>query len=633
MKNHLSHIILLLKRISLVYIAFIISRLLFLIFNYSYFSDNSFLEFLNIFAVGSFFDGISIIAFNFIFIVLHLIPFNFRNKNWYQKTLLAIFVIVNSIIILSNFTDIEYFKFTNKRTTFDVFSLMFLGDDMSVLLPQFIKDFWFLIVLWVATISLTVWLYPKQKVFKNTEYSLKGFIYNSIITIMIVSAFIFIARGTGLRPIGIANAARYTKSDNIPLLLNTPFTILKTINKKDLKEVHIYNETELKTIFNPIKQYKTDSVFRNMNVVIIILESFGKDYTGYYNKQEYTPFLDSLITQSLSFKNSYANGKKSMEAVPAIISSLPALTDNPYILSQYSTDNTFGIAEVLKSKGYYTSFFHGGSNGTMGFDNYALANGFDEYIGKNEYPNKDDYDGTWGIYDEAFLQFFAKKLDESEKPFLSAVFTLSSHHPYNIPEKYKDKFKEGSLPIHRSIAYADYSLKKFFETAKTMDWFDNTLFILSADHTSYTESAFYGNKIGMYNIPILYYAPDKIAPKESNRVTQQIDIMPSVLDFLNYNDSVFAFGNSVFSEDSLDYSVNYISGVYQYIKDGYTYLYDGDSSLALYNTNTDKYLKHNLLKAKPNIAKQMNRDLEAIIQTYNNSILNNKLTVEGYLKE
>jgi len=627
MRDHFIHIGLLFKRLFLIYIAFIISRLLFLSFNYSYFTDNSIIDFAKIFSIGSLFDGVPIIVFNTIFIILHLLPFNFRSNKNYQKLMFVLFILVNSLLLLANFIDIEYFKFTNKRTTFDVFSLIFTGDDIGVLIPQFLKDFWFIIFLWILLIAIMIFFYPKRKDFENLKFHLLNTILQGIISIILITSFVFMTRGFGLRPVSISSAAKYTKSDNIPLLLNTPFTILKTIGKRDLQKKEYFTKEELKSLFNPIKEYKSDTSFNKMNVVIIILESFGKDYTGFYNNQAYTPFLDSLIAQSLSFKYSFANGKKSMEAVPAIVTSLPALSDNPYILSQYSTDDTYGLAEILKDQGYYTAFFHGGINGTMGFDNFALANGFDEYIGKSEYPNDDDYDGTWGIYDEAFLQFFSHKLSKAKKPFLGVVFTLSSHHPYNVPEKYKDKFKEGTLPIHRSIAYADYSLKKFFETAEKTEWFDNTLFVLTADHTSYTNSEFYGNRFGMYNIPILYYAPGKIAAKQSEKITQQIDIMPSVLDFLNYDKEFYSFGNSVFRNEK-NYSVNYLSGVYQYINGDFTYLFDGDSSVALYNFKIDRLLHRNMVSYKYKTIKRMNKELKAIIQTYNNDLINNKLTAK-----
>jgi len=364
-----------------------------------------------------------------------------------------------------------------------------------------------------------------------------------------------------------------------------------------------------------------------MNVVIIILESFGKDYTGFYNNQPYTPFLDSLISQSLSFKYSFANGKKSMEAVPAIVASLPALNDNPYILSQYSTDDTYGLAEILKDQGYYTAFFHGGINGTMGFDNFAYLSGFNDYFGKNEYNNNDDYDGKWGIYDEPFLQYFSNKMSSFKQPFITSVFTLSSHHPYNVPEKYKNKFKEGELPIHRAVEYADYSLRKFFDTAKKTDWYKNSIFVLTADHTSMTNSSYYLNKVGQFCIPIFFYTPDGSLSGKTKNIIQQIDIMPTVLDYLHYKKPFYSIGNSALKNDN-HFAVNYMSGIYQLTQDNYTYLFNGDESIGLYNLRTDSMLHNNLINIEVKQEAKMKTKLKAIIQTYNHSLINNAMTIE-----
>ena len=625
MQNHLTHIKLLIQRLAVVYLMFFVTRLLFLIFNFSYFSENDFLEFVKIFSVATFFDGIPIILLNSVFIILHLIPSNVRNNTNYQKILLVLFVAVNSVLIMTNLIDVSYFKFTNKRSTFDVVALLFTGDDMKNLTPQFLKDYWYMVIIWLIIIVLMIKLYAKKKDFKQEKSSAGSIVFQSLTSVVILGLFLLTARGTGYRPASINTAAKYTRSSNIPLVLNTPFTLLKTINKTGLKERHYFSGDTVFRIINPVKQYPHGQGFKGKNVVIIILESFGKEYTGKYNHSGLTPFLDSLADSSLSFGYGFANGKKSLEAIPAVLSGLPALSDNPFILSPYSTDDIGGLAKVLKGKGYYTAFFHGGNNGTMNFDNFTLATGFDDYFGRSEYDNDNDYDGTWGIFDEPFLQFFTRKLNESGRPFLGVVFTLSSHHPFTVPEKYKDILPKGSLPIHQSVAYADLALKKFFETASKTDWYDNTVFVLTADHTSFSNSEYYTNKTGMYSIPILYYTPDgTIKPKESKQITQQIDIMPSVLDFLGYDKPFFAIGNSVFT-DSGRFAINYISGVYQIFQGDFSLQFDGDSTLALYKFKEDSMLQHNVLNVYPDTAGLLERKLKAIIQIYNNGLIHNKL--------
>jgi len=197
------------------------------------------------------------------------------------------------------------------------------------------------------------------------------------------------------------------------------------------------------------------------------MESLGSEYTALAkDKQSLTPFLDSLADKSTQFVNAYANGKTSIKGIPAIVAGIPTLFDGSFTYSAYNANSFESIGSLLKKKGYSTSFYHGGNNGTMGFDVFAKAAGFDRYYGRNEYPNPVDYDGHWGIFDESFFQFFKAQLDQEKKPFATCFFSLSSHHPYTLPEKHKGRFKGNSLAIGASIQYADYALVQFFETAK-----------------------------------------------------------------------------------------------------------------------------------------------------------------------
>ncbi len=627
MKTYLNHIIVLIKRITLLLILFQLSRLIFLSFNYISFQENSFFEFLKIFSFGTVYDVSAILLFNLIFIILSILPFNFISNKKYQTFIKYLFFIVNAIILFANFIDIEYFKFTNKRTTFDVFSLIFLGDDTAMILPQFIKDFWYIILLWFVFVFSLIKFYPKKEFTFNKNLNLQIAVYRLIVMIGIVTLSAFLIRGFGLRPLAINGFAKYIKTQNIPLIINTPFSIIRTVNHKGLKEKKYFNSNELKKYINPIKQFTSDTVFNKKNVVIIILESFGNNYTGFYNNKPYTPFLDSLIGVSYYTLHSYANGKTSMQGMPAIISSIPSLSDQPFITSLYSTNEITGLPKILKQEGYYSAFFHGGKNGTMGFDNFAYLSGFDDYFGKNEYNNDDDYDGKWGIYDEPFLQYFSKKMSSFKQPFITSVFTLSSHHPYNVPEKYKDKFKEGELPIHRAVEYADYSLRKFFDTAKKTNWYKNTIFALTADHMSMANSYYYWNQVGQFCIPVFFFTPDSSLRGETKNIIQQIDIMPTILDYLHYKKTFYSLGNSAISGKQ-HFAVNYISGIYQLIQNDYTYLFSGEEGVGLYNLRTDSMFHHNLIKEKIKQEEKMKNKIKAIIQTYNYSLINNKMTVE-----
>ena len=636
------HIVLII-RLLIILLLFILSGILFYLFNTNHFNALNFVGFLKLLFYGIRFDISAIIYVNILFIILNIIPFKFRYNRTYQTINKYIFIIANSIALAFIFIDFIYFRFTLKHTTSDIFNLFGVSGDMYSLIPQFLKDYWCVAVLFILFIIFMIFLYNKTKTeLKTIKNNFIYYFYQSILFILFaLFSVIGMRGGLQLKPISIITAAQYTSAQNIPLVLNTPFTIIRTLNKKGLKNVVFFKDTtELNKIYSPYHSYNKNTFLvskqdtQKLNVIIIILESFSKEHFGSLNKnlengdyKGFTPFLDSLICQGLFCTNAFANSKTSIQAIPAVISSIPTLMDNPYITSIYSGNKINSLAKIFKKQGYTSSFYHGGKNGTMGFDAFAKMAGFGNYYGKDEYNNDEDYDGNWGIFDEKFLQFMAKNLNKTKQPFFATVFTLSSHHPYTIPPKYKDKFRKGKLKIQQSVMYADYSLKKFFETVSKMKWFDNTLFVFTPDHTSEAYHTYYQNRVGMYSVPILYYRHNSNLKGKNNNITQQIDIMPSILDYLNYKNDYIAFGQSIFDTTSDNFSVSYINNTYQLIKDDYALQFDGKKSLSLYNIKKDNLLQNNILDFDIKNRKKMETFLKAVIQSYNNRIINNDLTV------
>ncbi|MCK5823189.1 MAG: sulfatase-like hydrolase/transferase [Bacteroidales bacterium] len=635
MSNYFQHIKVLLKRLLIVLVLYVATRLYFYVLNYNFFSAVQFFPLMKMFFYGIRFDISAIAYTNVLIIILHVIPGNFKNHKIYQLLKKILFVAVNSIMLATNFIDSKFFEFEEKRLTSDIFSPVWLGKDTVELMPQFIHDYWYIIISWFIVIFILIYFYPKLKQRAEVEMikgkqKIKQLIYQSALCVFLLAFSVLCARGGfQLKPLRIITAAKYANSNNVSLVLNSPFTLLKTVGKKEIKIENYFTKQELNEIFNPVRQYESNSSFRKMNVVVFILESFGKEYIGSLNNNKgYTPFLDSLISRSLVFDYAFANGKKSIEAVPSVLASIPALMNNPFITSNYSSNKINSLASILNKEGYYSSFFHGGNNGTMGFDNFTMMADIDDYYGRNEYDKQGDYDGNWGIFDEPYLQYYAQKLSEFNKPFFSCLFTLSSHHPYTIPKKYEGKFRKGELINEQSISYADYSLKQFFKTASKLPWYKNTLFVFTADHTAQAYNKFYKNKLGRYSIPIIYFCPGDTSLKGINHtITQQADIMPSVLDYLNYNKKFIAYGNSVFDTTADHYAVNYMNGIYQFINNGYTLLYDGNNVIGLYNIRKDRLLKHNLLKKLPQIVTSLENKLKAILQSYNNRLINNELII------
>ncbi|NOX48490.1 MAG: LTA synthase family protein, partial [Chlorobi bacterium] len=554
----------------------------------------------------------------------------------------TVFYVINGLAITTNFIDIVYFRFTQKRMTIDVFAFADKNrGEIWALFPDFIRDFWFVFVIWIFFIALFVYVCRRVKIdySRFESYRRKDF-FVDFGKLFVLAILTVIAGRGGLqdKPVNIINAAEYTTPQNFPLVLNTPYTIMKTIDERGIDEKHYFRtEAILDAIYSPIHTPKIgDSITRKLgkiNVMIIVLESFSAEHSAFLSPnlekdyKGFTPFLDSLMKQSLAY-HGFANGEISTAGIPSVVSSIPSLMSSAYLLSPYVSNEITSLPELLRKKNYATAFFHGGTNGTMGFQAYTKVAGFDKYYGRYEYNNEDDFDGNWGIFDEPFLQYTARTIDKMKKPFLCVVFTLSSHHPYTIPEKYKGKFRKGKLDIEQSIMYADYSLKKFFETARKMPWFENTLFVLTADHTSEAWHPVSRTSVGRYSIPIVFYSENENWKALKSDVVQQIDIMPSVLDYLGYDEKYLAYGESVFDTLAPRFAISYLNGMYQLIQNDYVYRFDGEKDISLYNYKEDSLLKNDLLGSVDSINNEMRQMTKAIIQQFNNRMIGNNLRVK-----
>jgi phosphoglycerol transferase MdoB-like AlkP superfamily enzyme len=624
-------------RIGIIALLFTITRLLFYFLNRGYFSETTFPGLLSIFLFGIRFDLSSILFINLLFVALQTLPLNIRYNRVYCRISEILFYVTNGLALMLNCVDLMFFRFIFRRTTWDVVKGSLIGDDMQTVFWKYLADYWYLTIIWIGLIVLMVFLYKRtiSSVFVRIK-TIKQYLINTLWFLMAITFSILIYRGgMQLRPISLVTAGEYTSPNNIPLLVNTPFSIFSTFEMESITEKNYFNHAEVKRIFDPVIYQKSrqDAEFRKLNLVIIIVESLSEEYIGKLNKEKdhstykgYTPFIDSMLDHSLYFRNSFANGKRSIEGIPAVVSGLPALMNDAYLTSVFSGNNINSLPILLKKEGYISSFFHGGKNGTMNFDSYAKLAGFDNYYGKNEYNNDNDYDGEWGIYDEPFLQYVAEIIGTEKQPSVSVIFTLSSHHPYSIPAKYKNKFPKGTLEIHESIGYTDYSLKHFFETYSKMPGFDSTLFVITADHSSIAESEYYKNSLGAYAVPVIYYMHNSSLLGENNIITQQVDIMPTVLDFFNYEKPYVAFGRSVFDSLAPHFAVSFVNNMYQLVKDGYVLQFSNDKSIALFDLTNDIHLKNNLITSSPAKVKELEAFLKAYIQTYYERMIENKLT-------
>lgn len=622
MFNYKQLLKLLVRRLFIVFIIYQFCRILFLLFNRKSFTNIDVTTFMG----GAVYDLSAIGFINLAFILLHLFPAQFIYHRGYQKGLKIAFYVVNLLFIGTNFVDLEYYKFTGRRSSFGLITAKGMEHEIGGLMLSFLQEFWYQFVFFIL-VALLLWrLLSKPRIILPLEQlTVKTSTKQLGILVVSLGVGLLMARGgLGEKPLRIVDAISYSSLGNAALVLNTPFSIMKTAGSKEtLIDPKFYSEEELNRIFNPVYTSSTTEKPIKKNVVIFILESFGDENLH----RGITPFIDSLATQSYYFKNGFANGKVSIDAVPSTLSSIPSLMNTPIISSGYSLNKVYSLPKIMRKQGYTTSFFHGAFNGNQNFDQYCKVAGFDRYYGKNEYVGPPAFDGVWGIFDEDYMQFFKRKLTGFKQPFFSTLFSISSHNPYTIPKKYKGKFLKGSRKIQESIGYTDYALRQFFTSAKKEAWYKNTLFVIVADHTCAEPTADkFRTNVGKFRIPILFYDPSNPSFKGVNEKNfQQIDVLPSILDYLKIKDEVVTYGKPFRSDKN--YAVYYLDNIYHLIKDDYYLAFDGQKAIGLYNFKADEMLRNNLLGKDKSRSAQMTQFIKAYIQSFNERMIANKLTV------
>ena len=635
----------------LVYITYFIARIVFFVGNYDLFPDMALSHIFELFKGGLLFDTSAILYTNAIWIILLLLPLHYKEtKSMYHIDRL-IFIIINVSCLTMNLMDTVYFRYTIRRTTTTIFQeFSNEGNIGKILLEELVAHWYYLLlVLLVALLLYKLYIAPQQYLDKLKEKGLSIRWYYLIMLISLLSFAPFCVAGmrggwTDSRPITISKATAYcNRPSEVGIVLNTPFSLIRTIGDNKYEVVkYFHNRNTLNSLFNPIHSSVGNNVIRNKNIVILIVESFGREYIGAYNKhipgyKGYTPFVDSLINNcALTYRYSYCNGQNSVDGMPSILSSIPMFIEH-FFLSPYSVNHVSGMADCLNKMGYESAFFHGAERGSMGFLGFARATKFKHYYGREDYvkdsrTHRDaDYDGLWGISDEPFMQYFCMKISEMKQPFMATLFTLSSHHPYRVPDPYKDIFKEENpeMPIYKVIRYTDMSLRKFFNSARQQSWFKNTIFVLLSDHTNISALAEYNTDIGVFCSPIILYDPSgEIGKGMIDGIAQQVDIMPTILNYLGYDQPYLSFGKDLFSTplDST-WAVNYLNGVYQYVKYGHILQFDGQHTRAVYSLE-DRLMKKNIIGKFPK-QNQMERELKAIIQQYMERMTENRLTPDS----
>lgn len=638
--------IIMLRNLAVVYAAFLICHPIFIWYNWSSFQGDLAGMLWPMLKGALVFDTAGIMYISALYVVLMMFPFHFKEKRWYYRLTKIILVVMASAGVLANLVDTVYFPYTGCRSTLQVLD-EFSGEggtQMTSIILRSLADNWYLVLAFIVIVLLLCLLIRIPAILQYR----KIYMYYIVRTCCLLLSAVCILAGIrgglahNIRPITMSNAYQYVKTPaQAAAILNTPFCVIRTMGNEDMKIPAYYDEKELESIYTPVIFPDSTATFRPMNVVVLILESFGSEYMEAMNPgtdgiHDCAPFMDTLINRSLTFGTSLANGRKSIDAMPSVLSGIPMLKDHLFLTPTIMAKEITGLAKELGTKGYYSAFFHGADNGSMGFQSFSRVIGYNDYYGmvdflkKPEYGGSSVFDGYWAIWDEEFLQYMCDMIGTFREPFLASAFTASSHHPYNVPDRYKDIYPtEGNLPIYRGIRYSDHALELFFEKASKQPWFNNTLFVLTADHTNLSEHPDYQSDYGNFRVPIVFYCPSDSLVGTRRAIAQQSDIFPSVLGYLGYDKPVISFGQNLFNTpDSLTWAATFQNGLYSYYQGDYLLQFDGTNETGLFTYKSDPTLKQNLKGAAPDTEQEMTKKLKALIQQYLEYMTTKSLVVD-----
>jgi len=578
-------------------------------------------------------DIAAIFYANFIFFLFYFLLIDFLPARYQKLTAVLLLTVINLPLLAINMIDLAYYKFNLRRSTVDIFAVM---QDSLPAIGSFWKAWWWLFILFIVLSTISVWFFSRVV---NIHHTGKG---NYLRSNLLPGLFFLVsvgllARGFSERPIVPSTPLLYLPAQYQPLATNSTLTILYSAIKHNthLSEKKYFSKAGLDTLFTANQQLHPAAPFNRMNVVVFVMESFAKEYTVKNDPlHAQTPFLDSIMAQSIVCSNAYTNGLESNKGLVAILGSIPPFFDEPYYYSGYSNNNIRGIGTLLKEQGYTTSFFMGAGYDHFGFARFSKMMGIDDYYSMKDYGNDHHFDGNWGIYDHYFLPFAAKVLRQKSGPFFSTIFNISTHYPYKLPDTLQRRFTiKGQRAEQNSVSYYDYSLKLFFDLIKNEPWYRNTIFVFSADHNLYWNVQDKADLYKTFRIPMFFYLPGQQEHKTIHKTVQQLDIVPTVLDLLHYNRPFMAFGKSILDTLSPGIAINHFGDLYQAIDSSYLFGYNEktEQPAYLYQFTKDTALQHDLLQHAmlPDLhSKKMEDHLKAVIQYFNYSMIYNKLYVK-----
>ena len=498
-------------------------------------------------------------------------------KERYLKVLTLFNLFWFTLVTIYLFVDLLYYPFSLRHLSFELFNTK--GDIMPVVKIGFAEyGFQVLCLVLFITASGAAYYVVVRKAlerFSQNGYSVtKKVIAEAVSFIVVLALSIVLARGgLQMKPLKYSDAFALNSPFLGQLALNGLYTTMRTYysmkenremkgwEKRSCSQEEAFQEgrrmiVDLQRENIPDPKYPLHrsftygaEEFRPLNVVIFIMESWSSRYVGASGGEEdATPFFSRLSKDGVFFRNFFANAQRSIEAISAIITSIPP--SGGMVLSQSGALSQMPVRflpSLLREKGYSTFFVHGAKRGSMGFSALVRQTGIEQYISKEDIlkeGGKDD--GVWGIYDEDTFLYSHRLFEAQTKPFFAIIFSLSSHTPYKLPREEFHFYKPGKpfFDFLNSLRYSDYALSRFFDAARNAHYFSNTVFVIVGDHT---EGKSAGNNLSQrFSVPCLIYAPRHISPMRVTKTATHVDLAPTLLDILRSSDDHASFGQSAF---------------------------------------------------------------------------------------
>ncbi|WP_423148253.1 LTA synthase family protein [Rubrolithibacter danxiaensis] len=429
----------------------------------------------------------------------------------------------------------------------------------------------------------------------------KSLIKRIVFSILIPGiTFLLIRGGWQLSPV---NESMAYFSQNIFLNhagINTEWSLFRDVlrNKYGHKNPYQYFKTaEAKAITNTLYEKPAAASIEILqttrpNVVLIIMESFTASVVESLGGEiGVTPRMEELIKDGLLFTNIYASGDRTDKGLVAVLSAFPSQAVRSVIKENNKQEKLPSIAGSLRKKGYATSFYYGGESEFFNMKSYILSHSYEKIIDKH-YFDKKDMNSKWGAYDEVVYKKQLAGLKNEQTPFFSTLLTLTNHEPFELPVN--AHFKGNSLPDKfRSTAYyADSCLYAYLTNAKKEKWYDNTLFIVVADHGHRLPGEKYDSYHPLrYKIPLLLFG-NAIKPeyrgKRIETIGSQTDIAATLLSQLKIDDPSFNWSRNLLNPKAIDFAFFDWDNGFGVVTDKQTVTFDNVGKNIIYRKNAEK---------------------------------------------